>query len=115
MEFNPWGRSFIDWDRGPPTEPPARDQTYTVSFYLDDRVIYVLEYAPNAEDEAGLIYIPGPEHPDYRHNIGTIMGASSSDRWNPEGRWQYATAEWAALMPIPARVQPPATGNGGLR
>ena len=113
-EFDPWGRQFIDWDRGIADGPPPGGEGYMVSFYLDDRVIYVLEYAPDAAGGTGFIYIPGPDHPDYSLNSGTIIGASS-DRWDPNGKWQYATPRWDALMRSESGVQPPATGDGGLR
>jgi hypothetical protein len=113
-EFDPWGRQFIDWERGLASEPPKRGEPYTVSFYLDDRVIFVLKYALEPEGGTGYIYIPGPEDPDYKLNAGTIIGGSS-DRWDPNGKWQYATASWAAVMPGESRVQPPTTGDGGLR
>jgi hypothetical protein len=112
-EFDPWGRQFIDWERGLASKSPTRGEPYTVSFYLDDRVIFVLKYAPEPEG-TGYIYVPGPEDPDYRRNAGTIIGGSS-DRWDPNGKWQYATASWAAVMPGENQVQPPATGDGGLR
>ena len=113
-EFDPWGRQFIDWDRGLASKPPTGGELYIVSFYLEDRVIFVMEYAPAPEGGTGYIYIPGPDDPDHRLNAGTIIGGSS-DHWNPNGKWQYATAAWAAVMRGENQVQPPATGDGGLR
>ncbi|MBI4499398.1 MAG: hypothetical protein HY689_16040 [Chloroflexi bacterium] len=97
-EFSPWSRRFIWWDQGLVTAPPPADQTYTVSFYLRDRKIYVVEYAPDPSGAPGALYFPGPGHPSYRLNIGTIIGASTSDRWAPEGKWYYATAEWDLMI-----------------
>jgi hypothetical protein len=95
-----WG--FIDWERGSITSPPAAETTYTASFYLkregdDLSLIYVLRYLPDPSGGQGFIYIPGPGDPWYRLNIGTII-TGSSDRWDPNGKWQYATAEWDRVV-----------------
>jgi hypothetical protein len=112
--FDPWGRQFIDWEGGVAAEPPAGAERYTVSFYLEGRVIYMVEYAPDPGGDGGYVYIPGPEDAAYRTNAGTIMWAST-DRWDPNGKWQHATDGWVALMPVAGGVRPPATGDGGLR
>lgn len=94
-QFNPWGRKFIDWERGLAANPPPMSEAYVVSIFVADdsgSPAYTLYYAPRAEG-SGLLYFPGPQDFHYRANIGTIMGASSSDRWNPEGKWQYATRQ----------------------
>jgi hypothetical protein len=98
--FSPWGRGFIDWDLGHASAPTTESPRYDVSFYLDDRgrePIYVLHYVPSVSGP-GYIYVPDKGEPWHRLNIGTISGASSSDRWNPEGRWQYATTDWDVLI-----------------
>ena len=93
-QFNPWGRQFIDWQRGLAADPPQLSEAYVVSIYVDDGAspAYTVCYATRA-DGTGLLYFPGPGDAHYRANIGTIMGASSSDRWNPEGKWQFATRQ----------------------
>lgn len=100
--FNPWTRGFIAWERG--LAEGAREslaRAYTVSFYLGSvgggSPIYVVHYAPDAAGGPGLIYVPGPADEWYRLNIGTII-TGDSDRWNPNGRWQYATAAWDGVM-----------------
>ncbi len=108
--FDPWTRGFVSWNRGRVTEPPPAEQIYAVSFYLQARnrpncpkldgefcVIFVLQYSPDPSGGPGHLYFPGPGEPSYRLNIGTIM-TSSLDAWDPNGKWQYATADWDALM-----------------
>ncbi len=99
--FNPWSREFIAWDRGLVARPPALDGAYTVTLYLTEHgsssPIYVFHYVPSASGEAGLIYIPGPGEAFYRVNIGTIM-TGSSDRWDPNGKWQYAADASDAIL-----------------
>jgi len=103
--FNPWNRGFIAWERGLAADPPPVARTYTVAFYLDSASaggsggtpIFVVHYAPDPAGGPGFIYIPGPADEWYRLNIRTII-TGGSDRWNPNGRWQYATAEWDAVM-----------------
>ncbi len=121
--FNPWSREFIAWDRGLVAQPPSLADAYRVSIYVDERTpsspAYVLYYVPGAGAAPGRIYVPGPGDPDYRLNIGTIMGASSSDRWDPDGKWQYATAgadaaiqgaiaQQASLLPATSTAAPEA-------
>ena len=111
--FSPWDRGFIAWARGPITTPPT-EQPYTVSFFLGGRKIYVVHYVPGPAGRPGAIYIPGPGDSDYQLNIGTIMGASS-DRWGPEGKWQYATANWDTVLQRALRVHgAPSPAPGGL-
>jgi len=99
--FNPWSRTFIAWNRGLVAEPPSIEETYAVSFLKKGgrelSLIYMLHYAPGPSGGPGYIYIPGPDEPWYWLNIGTIS-TGSSDRWNPNGKWQYATVQWDALM-----------------
>lgn len=97
--FSPWSRGFIAWDRGLASEPADGGPSYTATFYFDPNgdgqlsPIYVLTYHPEAEGQPGEIYIPGPVDDGYRLNIGTII-TGSSDHWNPNGQWQYATDPW---------------------
>lgn len=100
--FDPWTRGFIAWGRGLAANPPPLEDTYTVSFYLkraggELALIYVLHDAPDPTGGPGYIHIPGRGEPAYRLNIGTII-TGDSDRWDPNGKWQYATAEWDAVM-----------------
>ena len=109
--FNPWTRGFIDWGRGLVTEPPPAEQTYTVSLYLRARgVIYVLQYSPDPSGGPGYLYIPGRGDPWYSLNIGTIL-TGDSDAWNPNGKWQYATSDWDALMQRALREDRGLTGR----
>ena len=132
--FDPWTRGFIDWTRGSVREPPSQHGTFTVAFYVDDQRLYVLEYFPSQVGESGFIYIPGREHAAYSLNVQTIS-SGSSDKWDPNGKWHYATPQWdeliltalvsfiregeeeALLSPTAgsgARIQAPGTGDGGL-
>lgn len=96
-KFSPWTRGFIAWDRGLVAVPPQTEKTYTVSFYIQTTKIYVLEYVPEPSNGPGYIYIPGPGHPAYRLNIGTII-TGDSDRWDPNGKWHHATPEWGRVI-----------------
>ena len=96
--FNPWFRQFIDWKRRGIKTPPEIEETYEVHFHLTERgKIFVLHYSTDPSGGPGYIYIPGPGEPGYRLNIGTII-TGDSDSWNPNGQWQHATPEWAALI-----------------
>lgn len=114
-QFNPWGRQFIDWQRGLAADRPQLSEAYVVSIYANDGAspAYTVYYAPRA-DGTGLLYFPGPGDAHYRANIGTIMGASSSDRWNPEGKWQFATrqADEALRGAIAQQAVVPPAANG---
>ncbi len=76
--------------------------SYAVSFYRDQSgagsPIYVFDYVPGSPGGPGYIHIPGPGDSRYRLNAGTVVGATSTDRWNPDGNWQYATDEWDAAV-----------------
>ncbi len=100
--FDPWGRQFIAWDRGLAPAAPQGQPSYVIAFYLDQSgagsPIYVFDYVPGSLDGPGYIHIPGPDDPRYRRNASTIVGATSTDRWNPDGKWQYATDEWDAAV-----------------
>jgi hypothetical protein len=110
--FDPWGRQFIDWDKGIASEPGT--ETSIVSFSVDGRTIYVLEFARDPTGNGGYVYIPGSRHWAGALNSGTII-TGSSDRWDPNGKWHHATAAWVALMAGANGITPPATGDGGLR
>jgi hypothetical protein len=93
----------------------ARDGCLLVSFHLDGRTIYVLEYAHDAAGNGGYIYIPGGRHWAGALNSGTII-TGSSDLWDPNGKWHHATAAWVALMASGGNgITPPETGDGGLK
>ena len=57
----------------------------------------MLQYSPDPSGEPRCPYIPGEGDPEYSLNTGTIL-TGDSDAWNPNGKWQYATAGWDALM-----------------
>ena len=94
--FDPWTRGFIDWGRGIIDEPPTSLQTYEVTFYLDNdgsrNRIYVIEYSPDPQGGLGYIYIPPAGI-----NVSTIT-TGDSDLWDPNFKWQHATAAWGVLM-----------------
>jgi len=50
--------------------------------------MYVFPYIPDVAGGPGLIYFRAQAKPS-RLNIGTII-TGSSDRWDPNGKWQYA-------------------------
>jgi hypothetical protein len=110
-DWSPWTRTFIAWSLGVAAVPPATKKSYTVSFYDEGTKMYVLEYVPGPSEGTGLLYIPGPEHPAYRLNIGTII-TGDSDWWNPNGKWHHATNEWAGMIDraLKASSPQPATG-----
>lgn len=100
--FSPWSRGFIAWDRGLASQPADTGPSYTATFYLDKgdgqlSPIYVLTYRPEPSNQRGEIYLPGPGDDGYRLNIGTII-TGSSDHWNPNGKWQYATNAWVVAV-----------------
>ena len=112
--FSPWFRQFIDWKRRRIKTPPPVEETYEVSFHLDERgKIFVLQYSTDPSGGPGYIYIPGPGEPGYHLNIGTII-TGDSDSWNPNGKWQHATTAWGTLMQqsIGKSVTPAPVTNG---
>lgn len=96
-QFGPWTRWFVDWGRGIAAAPPPAAKTYEVAFFLDGDIIYVLEYAPDPSAAPGRLFFPGVGDPRYSLNIGTII-TGDSDRWDPNGKWQYATEDWDTVM-----------------
>ena len=100
--FDPWGRQFIAWDRGVAPTAPQGQPSYAIAFYRDESgrgsPIYVFDYVPRSPRGPGYIHLPGPGDSRYALNAGTVVGATSSDRWNPDGKWQYATDEWDAAV-----------------
>ncbi|HUE75768.1 MAG TPA: hypothetical protein VMP10_02980, partial [Chloroflexota bacterium] len=96
-EFSPWSRGFVDWARRVPLNEPAVAATpYTVSFFLEERKIYVVEYVPGPDGE-GYVYFPNGSHPAFDLNMSTII-TGDSDHWNPNGKWAYATQEWVEVI-----------------
>ena len=95
-EFSPWTRGFVDWSKGMLTEAP-KGNVYSVSFYLEDRKIFVVEYVPDPTTDAGYVYFPDGKHPAFEINMGTII-TGDSDHWNPNGKWHYATDRWNRVI-----------------
>lgn len=98
--FTPWSRAFIAWDRGIATAPPIGLSTQ-ITFVVDDtrpELLYEIDYVFDAKAGSGVVYVPGVGDPRAPLNSQIIMGASTSDGWDPRGKWQYATAEWDALV-----------------
>jgi hypothetical protein len=60
--FSPWQAQFIDWQHGFLTSAPPHTPSYDVFFYIQDdigtlRMIYAVQYVPNAAGELG-VYLP---------------------------------------------------------
>ena len=60
-------------------------------------LIYVLQYSLDPLGGPGYLYFPGIGEPSYRVKKGTIITASS-DLWDPNGKWHYATEQWDTLI-----------------
>ncbi|MAG35100.1 MAG: hypothetical protein CL878_02475 [Dehalococcoidia bacterium] len=112
---DPWTRPFVDWGRGLVAEPPLVEQTHTAFFYLEvaernycprregtSCVIYVLHYYPDPAGGPGYLYFPGGGEPWHELNMGTII-SGDSDRWDPNGKWHHATAEWDEAIQLALR------------
>ena len=107
-EFNPWGQLFLGErvDAQPSVSQPA-----TVTMYSKDESgrlepLYKFSYYP--DERGGFIYVPGRGDADYELNKGTIITQN-------DGKWFQASVRWEAFVSAASRVQPPATGDGGLR
>ena len=95
QQFNPWMAQFIDRHQSTPTTAPRTDRIYDVAFIMQDRPIYVVQYAPGINGDRGAIYLPGPGDPWYERNIGTIIQDGL------DGKWQSAALSWdAAIQPL---------------
>ena len=95
--FSPWDARFIDWQRGILTSAPPLGPSYDVFFYLQDdtgtfRMIYAVQYVPNAAGGRGYIYLPGPGERWYSMNIETIIQDGH------DGKWHYAAPAWEAVI-----------------
>jgi len=87
-QFHVWTRNFIDWGSGVISEPPTVDLEYRVTLYVHTPA-FQMNYAPAQDGGSGYIFIPAS---------GNSYVSGDSDRWNPNGKWQYATPEWDAFM-----------------
>jgi len=102
-QFNIWSgpgtsshqsQSFIvDWSR-PLASAPRGLPRYQVSFYgrlaaeqTDDRLIYVVSYAYDADSGRGYVYLPGGADPGYALDVSTI-------HHGVEGTWFHAWSMW---------------------
>ena len=95
---NPWFGTFIEW-KAPAAERRADGATYDVTLHArlrssDLRPIYRFRYAPGANGDRGLIYLPGRGEPWHRENVSIIL------RDGHDGRWSVASAEWDARMKV---------------
>ena len=75
---------------------PAR-RRYRLSFDVQTldgvkQEAYVLFYAKGDGDEDGYVYLPGPDAPEYRRNISTII------RDGHDGAWHRTDAAWARAL-----------------
>jgi YVTN family beta-propeller protein len=94
---NVWSGQFLDWARTPESKPPKGLLAVEVSFFIkiaenDIRKNYVLFYYPNSSGEQGYIYLPTKGSPLWWLDAGSIM------RTGRDGKWNYASPEWEALV-----------------
>jgi len=88
--FNIWLRGYIDWRMGLADQPPDVETIYKITLY-SDTAGFGLDYAPDPGGGRGYVFLPT------RPRFGT-MYTNTSDPWNPNGKWQYATAAWDAVI-----------------
>jgi len=91
-----WGTAFLDASHSPLTQAPKVSTTYEVTLYSriaqnDIRKTCVLYYSPRPSPEQGFIYLPG-RGTVYMLNAGTMT------RQGRDGRWNYASPAWEALI-----------------
>ena len=94
---NVWSGQFLDWTRTPESEPPKGFLAVEVSFFMkisenDVRKNYVVFYYPNSPGQQGYIYLPSKGSPLW------WLDASSILRTGRDGKWNYASPEWEALV-----------------
>jgi hypothetical protein len=94
---NAWSGQFLDWTRTPESEPPKGFLAVEVSFFTkmaenDIRKNYVVFYYPNPSGKQGYIYLPAKGSPLFWLDAGSII------RTGRDGKWNYASPEWEALV-----------------
>jgi hypothetical protein len=104
-----WSGQFLDWTRTPESEPPKGFLAVEVSFFMkisenDIRKNYVVFYYPNSPGRQGYIYLPSKGSPLWWLNAGSIL------RTGRDGKWNYASPEWEALVK-PVLIQAQAALN----
>jgi hypothetical protein len=93
---NPWFGTFVEWS-APAVATRDGTAVYDVTLYArlrssELRPIYQFRYAPGANGQRGLVYLPGKGEPWHRQNLSIITRASHDGRWNP------ASPGWDARM-----------------
>jgi hypothetical protein len=93
---NPWFGKFIEWN-APPVEARHTAAVYDVTLHArlqssELRPIYQFRYAPGANGERGLVYLPGKGEPWHRQNVSIISRDAHDGKWNP------ASPDWDARM-----------------
>ena len=91
---NVFAGTFIGEPSGPPD--PAR-RRYRLSFDVQTldgikQEAYVVLYAQGDGNDDGYVYLPGPDAPEYRRNISTII------RDGHDGAWHRSDAAWARAL-----------------
>src|SRR5574341_2521591 len=86
-DFNPWTGPFIDWNRGPATNPRLGDETYGVAIYKkpsngEMKLIYFVRYCPGPNSQPGYVYLPGKDEESYRVNVKTILREGLDGEWH---------------------------------
>ena len=94
---NVWSGNFLDATRTPESKPPKGLLAVEVSFFMkiaenDIRKNYVAFYYPNSPGEQGYIYLPSKGSPLWWLDAGSIM------RTGRDGKWNYASPAWEALV-----------------
>jgi hypothetical protein len=107
LAFSPWGQAFLGDRLG--SQPDVADGL-TVTMYLADETgvpwpIYRFTYY---RQDGGVIYLPGLRDPDHELNASTI--ATFND-----GHWFAASPAWQAFVAGLMQIQPPSTGDAGLK
>ena len=94
---NVWSGQFLDATRTPESKPPKGLLAVEVSFFMkiaenDVRKNYVVFYYPNYPGEQGYIYLPSKGSPLWWLDAGSMM------RTGRDGKWNYASPAWEALV-----------------
>lgn len=90
--------NFAEWNRQRVESPDARLPRYMIELHLRpprttaSRIMYVVTFVWDAENEEGLVYLPGPGERSYNLNISTI------DRAGRDGKWHYADPRWSRAI-----------------
>lgn len=94
---NVWAGNFADWESGVVKNPEVADAAYHVHFWVrfdadDIQLKYVLDFQWLAEEQRGVICLPGRDDPWYYVNVYSIL------RTGQDGNCFYAAAEWGEAL-----------------